>query len=171
MRILQWFFTLVGILVIAGGVFFGLWMIVSRIKTVTPAEVSMLDPDAIRSAAASAQIIGKYVTMTLISLAFIMQFSAWLAASLKLSLLKKAEHMPVEDRILQLDAIEVYFDLPLYLGLLGSVVSFMVITLFPSAGIMFAYTSTALGILVSVILRLGYLTPYRQKLIAIRSQN
>jgi hypothetical protein len=43
--------------------------------------------------------------------------------------------------------------------------SFIVITFFPNAGLMFAYASTAMGIIVSVILRLGYHTPFKQELL------
>ena len=77
----------------------------------------------------------------------------------------KAAGRDVNHTLELLEAIEIYYDLPLYFGLLGSVGSFIVITFFPSAGLMFAYASTAMGIIVSVILRLGYHTPLKQELL------
>jgi len=111
------------------------------------------------------------VTTTLswlvIGFAVFMQAVAWIAAVQKLGAVKKSG-MGMEERFLQLDAIEIYFDLPLYFGLFGTVLSFILITLYPEAGLMFAYVSTALGILMAVILRLFFLTPYRQDLISRR---
>lgn len=113
------------------------------------------------------QLTDATTTLSLLVIAFsvIMQLIAWIAAVQKLGAVKKSG-MGIDERFMQLDAIEIYFDLPLYFGLFGTVLSFILITLYPEAGLMFAYVSTALGILVAVILRLFLLTPYRQELIS-----
>lgn len=94
----------------------------------------------------------------------VLQIFAWVAALAKTKSVKNAGYDPAKTLEL-LDAIDIYYDLPLYFGLLGSVGSFIVITFYPDAGLMFAYASTAMGIIVSVILRLGYHTPLRQELL------
>ena|GEM_PF-4454403 len=65
-----------------------------------------------------------------------------------------------------LENIEMFLDLPLYLGLFGSVLSFIIITLWPSqAGRLLAYVSTLFGIGFSGTLKFYYLYPTRRELI------
>jgi len=114
-----------------------------------------------------AERMGNHLSWGVIAFSLIMQIGAWIAAAGKLRTIKRGV-MESDERFMQLEAIEVYFDLPLYYGLLGTVLAFIVITIFPDAGLMFAYVSTALGIIVSVILRIFFLTPYKQQLISSR---
>lgn len=108
------------------------------------------------------------ISWSVILLALLLQVFAFVAARRKLASVMESE-IDVGGRMRLLDAIETYFDLPLYFGLLCTVMAFIVITLFPDAGLMFAYVSTGLGIIVSVFLRLRYLIPYRQSLIGLAS--
>lgn len=108
--------------------------------------------------------IGRRMAWVMILFSAMLQIGAWTAAGLKLRALKKSPYDSAK-KIELLETIDIYFDLPLYFGLLGSVGSFIVITFFPDAGLMFAYASTAMGIIVSVILRLGYHTPFKQELL------
>ncbi len=112
----------------------------------------------------NAETIGGYLSWGVIGASVVMQLSAWMAACRRLKAIKGMTGSAGE-KIRQLENCEVYFDLPLYFGLLGTVLSFILITVFPDAGLMFAYVSTGFGIIVSVTLRLVYLTPYRQQLI------
>ena len=125
----------------------------------------MLMAEMVQTEIASAQNVGTTLSWVVIGFAVFMQLIAWIAAASKLGAVKKSGES-IKERFSHLDAIEVYFDLPLYFGLLGTVMAFILITLYPEAGLMFAYVSTGVGIIVSVILRLFYLTPYRQELIS-----
>lgn len=164
MKPLKWFLILV-LLLVAGGAVSLLFLLPDRPEPVTE-EIPMMTAEAVSQAMAEGQNLGRMLSWGVIVFAVLMQMMAWAAAAGKFRRIKRASDMKTQERFQQLDAIEVYFDLPLYFGLLGTVLSFVVITLFPDAGLMFAYVSTALGIMVSVVLRVGYLTPYRQDLIS-----
>lgn len=128
------------------------------------ASVPAIDASTLGQLRQNAENIGTYLSWGVIAASMVLQLSAWVAAARKLSAIKKMSGQAGE-KIRQLENVEVYFDLPLYFGLLGTVLSFILITVFPEAGLMFAYVSTGFGIIVSVTLRLVYLTPYRQQLI------
>ncbi len=130
-------------------------------------EVPMMVEELVNAEIASAQSTGTMLSWIVIGFAIVMQAIAWVAAARKIGTVKKTGSS-IAERFSHLEAIEVYFDLPLYLGLLGTVMSFILITVYPEAGLMFAYVSTGIGIVVSVILHLFYLTPYKQELIARR---
>lgn len=74
-------------------------------------------------------------------------------------------------KLKQLQNADIFLDLPLYIGLLGTVVSFIIITFSPNMGRLIAYSSTIIGIIVSVILRTILLYPYRQKLLLLESDS
>lgn len=132
-------------------------------------EVPMMIAEMVDSEMVNAQSVGTTLSWIVIGFAVFMQLIAWIAAAQKIGSVKKSGSS-IEERFSHLDAIEVYFDLPLYLGLLGTVLSFILITIYPEAGLMFAYVSTGIGIVVSVILHLFYLTPYKQELISRREE-
>lgn len=134
---------------------------------VSEKEIPMVSAETLNEVAIESGGMGQVLSWAIIAFAVILQLGAWASASYKLGLIKRAD-MSLDERFHQLEAIEIYFDLPLYFGLLGSVLSFVLITLHPDAGLMFAYVSTAMGIVVSVILRLAYVTPYKQQLISSR---
>jgi len=132
-------------------------------------EVPMMIAEMVDAEMVNAQNVGTTLSWIVIGFAIFMQLIAWIAAAQKIAGVKKSGSS-IEERFMQLEAIEVYFDLPLYLGLLGTVLSFILITIYPEAGLMFAYVSTGIGIVVSVILHLFYLTPYKQDLISRREE-
>ena len=59
---------------------------------------------------------------------------------------------------------DTFLDLPLYIGLFGSVSSFLLISFSPQSSRLVAYSSTLIGIIFSVISRLGILYPAKQKI-------
>lgn len=61
---------------------------------------------------------------------------------------------------------DTFLDSPLYIGLFGSVSSFLLISFSPQSSRLVAYSSTLIGIIFSVISRLGILYPAKQKIIA-----
>lgn len=61
---------------------------------------------------------------------------------------------------------DIFMDLPLYIGLFGSVSSFMVMSFSSSSGQLIAYSSTLIGIIFSTVMRVFLLYPMKSKLIA-----
>ena len=73
---------------------------------------------------------------------------------------------PVKLQLRNLDNAEVFFDVPLYFGLFGTVSAFLVMTFSPQSSRLIAYSSTLIGIIFSLVLRLTMQYPLRKKLIS-----
>lgn len=71
----------------------------------------------------------------------------------------------VESKLKKLENADIFFDLPLYAGLFGTVASFIIMTFNPQISRLIAYSSTLIGIIISVGLRVILLFPLRQKLL------
>ena len=69
-------------------------------------------------------------------------------------------------KLRRLENLDIFFDLPLYCGLALTIFAFILISTF-GAGVsrFLAYSSTFIGIVFAVILRVGHLYPLREKLI------
>jgi hypothetical protein len=72
---------------------------------------------------------------------------------------------PVKLKLRSLDNAEVFFDVPLYFGLFGTVSAFLVMTFSPQSSRLIAYSSTLIGIIFSLLLRLILQYPLRKKLV------
>lgn len=68
-------------------------------------------------------------------------------------------------RLRKLENADIFFDVPLYVGLFGTVSAFLVMTFSPQNSRLIAYSSTLIGIIFSLVLRLVLLYPLRQKLL------
>jgi hypothetical protein len=68
-------------------------------------------------------------------------------------------------KLKKLENADIFLDLPLYAGLFGTVASFIIMTVNPQASRLIAYSSTIIGIIISVALRTILLFPYRQQLL------
>ena len=99
----------------------------------------------------------------LISILVLQAFAFVTAASVFVGLRHSTETIPV--RMRKLDNADLFLDLPLYFGLLGTVASFIVMSFNPNISRLIAYSSTLVGIIFSVILRLSLQYPLRQALI------
>ena len=89
-------------------------------------------------------------------------FWLWGHRSVK-SICKRTDKSPVE----KLQAIaneDILFDLPLYAGLMGTVIGFMLISMGISGSRDVAYISTVIGIIASALMRLMILRPAKQSL-------
>ncbi len=170
MKVIQFLLTVIGALAVCLAVAAAIYVFGFKGGEVRLDKIPVLTPEMLRAAEEMGRKISERLTWIMLGFAGFLQLLAWIAAAGKLREIR-GKAMPVEARLMQLEAIGIYFDLPLYFGLLGTVLSFIVITIYPDAGLLFAYVSTALGIMVSVILRLFYLTPYQQTLIAQRKFN
>ena len=71
----------------------------------------------------------------------------------------------VKLKLRSLDNAEVFFDVPLYFGLFGTVSAFLVMTFSPQSSRLIAYSSTLIGIIFSLFLRLILQYPLRKKLV------
>ena len=68
-------------------------------------------------------------------------------------------------KLKQLESAGIFFDLPLYCGLFGTVASFMVIAFSSESSLLMAYSTTLLGIIFTVILHVTVLYPVRRRLL------
>lgn len=68
-------------------------------------------------------------------------------------------------KLAKLQNADIFLDLPLYIGLFGSVSSFMVMSMNSTAGQLIAYSSTLIGIIFCTAMRVILLYPLRSKLI------
>lgn len=164
MKILRGILMFLGVLALTGAVAVGISFLLKPSGVSMSEGAGAISPEMVAQAQDVASRMGRRMAWIMILISGVLQLFAWVAASAKLRDVKQAG-LDTPRTLELLETIDIYFDLPLYFGLLGSVGSFIVITFFPDAGLMFAYASTAMGIIVSVILRLGYLTPFRQELL------
>ncbi len=69
---------------------------------------------------------------------------------------------PNEIKLKLLDSAEIYLDLPVYAGLTGTIIAFILMNIDPSGSRMVAYSSTMTGIIISAFLRVLLLHPCKQ---------
>lgn len=72
-----------------------------------------------------------------------------------------------EVKLAQIANADIFLDLPLYIGLFGSVSSFMVMSFSSSSGQLIAYSSTLIGILFGTCMRMFLMYPLKSKLITL----
>jgi len=164
MKFMRGFFMFLGVLALTVAIAVGISFLAKPSEIPSSGGAGAISPEMVEQARMVAQRVGQRMAWTMVLISAVLQVFAWIAALTKTKAVKNAGYDATKTLEL-LDAIDIYYDLPLYFGLLGSVGSFIVITFYPDAGLMFAYASTAMGIIVSVILRLGYHTPLRQELL------
>jgi len=71
-------------------------------------------------------------------------------------------------RLKRLENLDIFLDLPLFTGLALTVIAFILITLDAGMSRHFAYTSTVVGILSAVSLRIRYVYPLKERLIQMK---
>ena len=89
----------------------------------------------------------------------------WFIARGKIRTVEDDEVSPVPLRLKRLENLDIFLDLPLFTGLALTVVAFILITLDAGMSRHFAYTSTVVGILSAVSLRIRYMYPLKERLI------
>ncbi|MCQ2352280.1 MAG: hypothetical protein MJ033_02245 [Victivallaceae bacterium] len=67
-------------------------------------------------------------------------------------------------KLVRLEGSEIFFDVPLYVGLFGTISAFLVMSYSPQSSRLIAYSSTLIGIIFSLVLRISLHYPLRQKL-------
>ena len=102
-------------------------------------------------------------TVVLVSLAI--HAVVWFFVRGKIRLVEDDEDETTTLRLKRLDNLDVFLDLPLFTGLALTVIAFILITLDAGMSRHFAYTSTVVGILSAVSLRIRYVYPLKERLI------
>ena len=95
----------------------------------------------------------------------LLQVFAFLTAVLVFRGLSKSQEN-ITLKLKKLDNADLFLDLPLYFGLFGTVSSFIIMSFNPQVSRLLAYSSTLVGIIFSVILRLALQYPIRQRFLA-----
>ena len=130
------------------------------------AEILPETPTSLTEAASS--MIDQVTILTLV-LFFILQLLVFIFCLIKISEVRRQQAHP-ELKLRLLDNEENLFDLGLYVGLGGTVGSLILVVLnVVDASLMAAYASTLFGIIFVAILKVGFLRPYRRKLILQRA--
>lgn len=101
-------------------------------------------------------------TVVLVSLAI--HAVVWFYARGKIRTVEDDETASAALRLKRLDNLDVFLDLPLFTGLALTVIAFILISLNAGMSRHFAYTSTVVGILSSVSLRIRYQYPLKERL-------
>jgi hypothetical protein len=115
------------------------------------------------SLAVKAEISAR-ISMFLFAIITALQFLALAVGWIVISAIKRSTEI-AKIRIKQLDNAEIFFDVPLYVGLFGTVSAFLVMTFSPQSSRLIAYSSTLIGIIFSLVLRVTVQYPLRKKLI------
>jgi hypothetical protein len=105
-------------------------------------------------------------TVVLISLA--VHAIVWFFFRGKIRQVEDDETASPELRLKKIENLDVFLDLPLFTGLALTVFAFILITLNAGMSRHFAYTSTVVGILSAVSLRIRYVYPLKDRLIQIK---
>ena len=133
----------------------------------------MASENDIREAAKNVERINKTAArLSFVILVFILilQAVAFMFAAKVFGDLKRSTEA-VAVRLKKLENADLFLDLPLYFGLLGTVASFIVMSFNPNISRLIAYSSTLVGIIFSVILRLIFQYPLKQALITADESN
>ena len=129
----------------------------------TPGAGDTLGIESEEILAQKAEFTGK-ISMWIFIFITLLQFAAfWVGYAVVSSI--SSNNDPVRLKLRSLDNAEVFFDVPLYFGLFGTVSAFLVMTFSPQSSRLIAYSSTLIGIIFSLILRLTMQYPLRKKLV------
>lgn len=114
--------------------------------------------------ASQAKAIGR-VSLYIFSGIIVIQFLVLFLGMTVLRFIDKSTDS-VDVKLARLNNADIFLDLPLYVGLLGTVASFIVMTFNPQTSRLIAYSSTLIGIIISVFLRTTMLFPIKQHLVS-----
>ena len=131
------------------------------------APTQMASENDIREAAKNVEQINRtaaHLSFFILMFILVLQATAFMMAAKVFSALKRSTEA-VAIRLKKLENADLFLDLPLYFGLLGTVSSFIVMSFNPNISRLIAYSSTLVGIIFSVILRLVFQYPLKQALI------
>ena len=137
------------------------------------APTQMASENDIREAAKNVEKINRtaaHLSFFILMFILVLQATAFMMAAKVFSALKRSTEA-ISIRLKKLENADLFLDLPLYFGLLGTVSSFIVMSFNPNISRLIAYSSTLVGIIFSVILRLVFQYPLKQALITAAESN
>ena len=120
-------------------------------------------PESEESLAQRVAFTGKVSMWIFIFISFLQIAALWVGYAVVSSI--RCSDDPVKLKLRSLDNAEVFFDVPLYFGLFGTVSAFLVMTFSPQSSRLIAYSSTLIGIIFSLLLRLILQYPLRRQLV------
>ncbi|MCX6907863.1 MAG: hypothetical protein NTY01_07465 [Verrucomicrobia bacterium] len=104
------------------------------------------------------------LSVAMIALTLILQGGIWTLAQSKLRTVVDVPEPHIQ-KLKRLENLDIFFDLPLYCGLFLTICAFILITIDAGVSRILAYSSTVIGILSAVSLRVYYLYPLRDRLL------
>lgn len=110
------------------------------------------------------------ISMLIFSIITAMQFFVFGIAFIVIGGIKKSSDS-IKLKLKKLENADIFFDVPLYVGLFGTISAFLVMTFSPQNSRLIAFSSTLIGIIFCLILRVILLFPYRQSLLDHDSKN
>ena len=111
-----------------------------------------------------------WISLLIFSVITALQFLAFGLGFAVISNIKNSTDS-ISSQLKQLDNAGIFFDVPLYVGLFGTVSAFLVMTFSPQSSRLIAYSSTLIGIVFSIALKLTMEYPFRQKLLRLSDDN
>ncbi|MCS7048360.1 MAG: hypothetical protein NZ483_03570 [Verrucomicrobiae bacterium] len=126
-------------------------------------------PTGAATAGASATMVARadnaFLSGVVVFVSLTIHAAVWFFVRAKLRAVEEDETAPASLRLKRLENLDVFLDLPLFTGLALTVIAFILITLDAGMSRHFAYTSTVVGIISAVSLRVRYLYPLRERLL------
>lgn len=119
-------------------------------------------PEAEETIAKRGEFTARVSMWIFVSITILQFIAVWIGYAV-VSNIKLGKEEP-EFKLKNLENSEVFFDIPLYFGLFGTVSAFLVMTFSPQSSRLIAYSSTLIGIIFSLILRVSFQYPLRRKL-------
>lgn len=121
-------------------------------------------PDAVGGSSGLASPASKMLSILFVVGAILAQLMVGFAARKRILKAKNEDGSP-ERRLRLLENQDAWLDLPLFIGLGGTILAFIFISLDAGVSRILAYSSTAAGIIVAVTLRMYFFQPAREALI------
>ena len=106
-----------------------------------------------------------FLSGTVVLLSLVVHVVVWFFVRGKIRLVEDDEGATPALRLKRLDNLDIFLDLPLFTGLALTVIALILIALNAGMSRLFAYTSTVVGILSAVSLRIRYVYPLKERLI------
>ncbi|MBS1370281.1 MAG: hypothetical protein HPZ91_10040 [Lentisphaeria bacterium] len=120
-------------------------------------------PGSEQTLAAQERAFGR-IAMCIFTAIVLLQLTSFIIAALVVHGVRRGTEA-IKIRLKELENADIFFDVPLYIGLFGTVSGFLLMVFSTHSSLVIAYSSTLIGIILSLILRLALLYPLRKKLL------
>lgn len=128
----------------------------------TPDSLGTVGPEAEETLAKRSELTAKISMWIFVFITVLQMIALWIGYAV-ISNIRYGKGDP-EFKLKNLENAEVFFDIPLYFGLFGTVSAFLVMTFSPQSSRLIAYSSTLIGIIFSLVLRVTLQYPLRRAL-------